>query len=183
MNRTFFVFLSAIAVLFVSATADETQPSDKPLSVTQFGRANVVGFLGKPLGTVVRATGIVVDGDTTRCRIDAGKTLLEVREVNGIALERPIRFDHPFVRNRLDSPKPGARFDYFVHEHGCFGGFVDIPADVDSDQPMVAHDGFGYRSSITIHSKQAHDQPLKRAKRSRLDEWMGGTSDLPREAK
>ena len=66
------------------------------VSATQFGRSSVIGHLNYPLGTVVRITGVCIDGDRTRRKSDAGETLLEVRAVNGKQLQIP--FVVPFGR-------------------------------------------------------------------------------------
>ncbi|WP_145218953.1 hypothetical protein [Planctomycetes bacterium TBK1r] len=152
-----------VAVLPLCVIANGSAEDSMPISVTQFGRANVIGYLGHPLGTVVRVTGVCVDGNVTHARIDANKILLEVRAVNGTVLKRPVRFDHPYVRDRSSLPKPDTRFDYFVHEHGAFSGLVEIPANVDSSQRVAANDGFYYHPALTIHSKNGHDRPLEPA--------------------
>lgn len=135
------------------------------VSVKQFGTKTVIGHFGHPLGTVVRITGTCIDGDRTRRRADLGKTLLEVRTVNGKELEHP--FIVPFLRAAKDVPKPvdGDRFDYYAHEWGAFDGIVSIPDEFAIDQPMVANDGFRYRPQITIH-KSNPTQPTQQNSRT-----------------
>ena len=159
-----------VAVLLVGigvplVLAQQTQPQ-ADVSVKQFGAKNVIGHLGHPLGTVVRITGTCIDGDRTRRRADLGKTLLEVRTVNGKELEHP--FVVPFLRAAKDIPTPvdGDSFDYYVHEWGAFDGFVSIPSELAIDQPMVANDGFHYRPQVTIH-KSNIEQPTKQRSRTK----------------
>lgn len=157
MKRYAFATLMAFATSH--ATATDPAKSLHTLSVAQFERGNVIGHLGHPLGTVVRVTGGAIDGNSTRARIDAHKVLLEVRAVNGMPLDRPVRFDHPYTRNNADIPKPGTKFDYFVHEIGSFSGIVPVPEGVSSAQPMVANDGFRYRRGLYFHS--THSRKVK----------------------
>ncbi len=63
-------------------TTNEVVSSNAFISVAEFTADNVIGYLGHPLGTVVRITGTAVDGDTTRRKRDRGKTLLEIHTVN-----------------------------------------------------------------------------------------------------
>jgi hypothetical protein len=136
---------------FDTSTSAEDRKSPSLVSVKQFGRGNVVGHLGHPLGTVVRITGVCIDGEKTRRRADLGETLLEIRTVDGTKLERP--FTVPILRtaNDVRKPKDGDSFDYYAHEWGVFDGVVTIPKELEIHHPMVANDGFHYRPQVTIH--------------------------------
>ena len=112
---------------------------------------SVVGYLGYPLGTVVRVTGEVVDGNTTTLRRDMGRTLLEVHAVNGVKLDKTVVFDFSESEKRFAKPRPGHSFDYYVHESGGFHGVVEPPKELGIDHPVFANDGFYYRRHITIH--------------------------------
>ena len=143
-----------VLAAILSAAADPPTPAksahDDSVSVKSFGDDNVIGHLGHPLGTLVRITGRCVDGNTTRRRIGAGQTLLEVRSVNGAPLERPFRFTFPQTSEIL-KPQPGDRFDYDAHEQGAFSGIVFVPNELDVEQPVVANDGFHYRPELVLH--------------------------------
>ncbi|MCC9641611.1 hypothetical protein LOC71_04945 [Rhodopirellula sp. JC740] len=135
------------------------------VSVKSFGRGNVIGHLGHPLGTVVRITGLVIDGNATRRRVDAGRTLLEVQTVNDVRLDRPFRFAFP-RGTEISKPKAGDRFDYYAHEQGRFSGIVSVPDELDIEQPIVANDGFHYRPELMIHRSNAvttHPSPRRKA--------------------
>ncbi len=134
-----------------STMSAEEKSSQKPVSVKQFAAVKVIGHLGYPLGTVVRITGICVDGDRARRRADVGKTLLEIRAVNGTPLKRP--FVVPFERAAVEVTKPndGDLFDFDAHEWGTFDGIVAVPKDLGIHKPMVANDGFHYRPKVTVH--------------------------------
>lgn len=148
-----------IALLFcMSTTAAFSRGPQKPkeakqaiVSVKSFGRDNVLGYLGHPLGTVVRVTGVCIDGDTLLSRADAGKTLLKIEMVNGKKLDCKYLF--PFLRaaRGIEEPLPGQRFDYYVHEYGYFGGIVEPPRSLRIKREPIASDGFYYHGEITIH--------------------------------
>lgn len=121
------------------------------IRVSRFGKDNVIGQLGLPLGTVVRVTGIAVDGDESGLKANAGKLLLRVEIVNGAELTRPYEFEFRRTARSVTKPKPGERFDYYVHEHGAFDGVVEPPDELGIKHDVVAHDGFYYRPHITIH--------------------------------
>ncbi len=145
-----------LVMLFAASTwmINAAQQAESPvISVKDFGRSKVIGHLGHPFGTVVRITGKCIDGDSTRRKADAGKTLLQVQTVNGKTLERPFTFE--FLRAAKEIPKPqsGDAIDYYVHEWGEFDGVVLIPGDLGIDQPIAANDGFHYRPQLTIHKE------------------------------
>ena len=68
-----------------------------------------------------------------------------------MALER--QFEFPFERavKNILKPKPGDKFDFYVHEWGSFDGIVKVPEGLGIEKPNVATDGFHYRPEITIH--------------------------------
>lgn len=137
----------SVVVAFATAHAG-AQESVKParIPVSSFGRDNVIGYLGQPLGTFVRVTGLAVSGESTQRRADAGKTLLQVEAVDGRQLGQPITFEFQRAANGISKPAPGQRFDYVAHEWGVFDGVVQLPG-----VPAIASDGFYYRRRITIH--------------------------------
>ena len=97
--------LLVVALLIVVCVSLLSQSKEPPaaVSVKQFGAKNVIGRLGRPLGTVVRITGTCIDGDRTRRRADLGKTLLVVRTVNGTKLDDPLVV--PLSSRRQRCPK------------------------------------------------------------------------------
>lgn len=160
-----FITMSSETLSQDHASADRS--SKEPISVSRFGRDNVIGHLLHPLGTIVRVTGIALDGNTTRRRADEGKTLLKIETVNGETLEQP--FTVPFGRaaEQIAHPSHGQRFDFYVHEWGEFDGIVTIPDGLGIDAPMVANDGFYYRPQITIHKSNLPPDSTKAQKSSR----------------
>jgi hypothetical protein len=118
-----------------------------PVSVQSFERQPPIGYLGHPLGTVVRVTGICIDGDTFRAKAYAGKMLLRVEAVNGRKLAEPTDFFFNRADDGVPTPKPGERFDYNAHEYGAFDGVVRTPEKV----IRWAGPSFGYRSALEVH--------------------------------
>jgi uncharacterized protein (DUF2461 family) len=140
-----------MVVVAMAEVASSQEPANLPLlSVKVFNRSQVIGHLGHPLGTLVRVTGICVDGDTTQYKADAGKTLLQVEAVNGRDLDRPISFQFSRATHGMAKLMPGQRFDYTAHEWGTFDGHVELPGEKSS-----AHGGFYYQPEITIHKNYA----------------------------
>ena len=134
---------TAVGYLVLATLSSAQDPTETATaSVKQFYSGKVIGHLGHPLGTIVRVTGICIDGDKTRRRADLGKTLLDIRTVNGSKLENP--FVVQFSRAAKDVPKPkdGDRIDYYAHEWGEFDGIVTIPDGLGIDKAIVANDGF-----------------------------------------
>ncbi len=151
------IMMAMVSMLPCTSFADDNSKQN-PIPVKQVAERNVVGYLGYPLGTVVRITGVCLDGKRARRKAYINKTLLEIRVVNGKPLECP--FVLPFERAAKDVKKPtdGESFDYYAHEWGEFDGIVEIPKALGIDQPIVAHDGFHYRPHITIHKSNAKSQ-------------------------
>lgn len=144
-------FTSFLAVANYSIGAAQETKRSEPVSVKDFRTSKVIGYLGHPLGTVVRITGKCIDGDETRRKANAGQTLLQVQTVNGKALEKPYMFAFHRAAKDILKPKSGDAFDYYAHEWGEFDGIVNIPKDLGIDDEPVANNGFHYRPQITIH--------------------------------
>jgi hypothetical protein len=137
-----------VVVATVHAMHLRAQQTIKPasISVASFGLDNVIGYLGQPLGTLVRVTGVAVSGESTRRKADVGKILLQIEAADGRRLSQPITFEFQRAANGIAKPAPGQRFDYRVHEWGVFDGVVQVPG-----VPAIANDGFFYHRQITIH--------------------------------
>jgi hypothetical protein len=148
------------ALAWAVEPARSRPPASEPVavSVTEFQQAMPIGYLGLPLGTVVRVTGVAIDGDTTRLRADLGKTLLRIETVNGKSLESPVDFDFGRARDDVRKPAAGERFDYFVHEYGHFDGVVTPPKELRIRTATVANDGFHYRRYVAIHASNLVSQ-------------------------
>ena len=156
-RQTLLICASIILAGAMGGTAQQrTEPTPKqaaepPISARSFGKQNVIGYLGKPLGTVVRVTGTVRDNKEMRPKLLSGKTLLNIETVDGQPLETPTWFEFGRAQKEIEQPLPGDKFDYYVHEYGSFDGVVEPPRELKIDSPGVAHDGFYYRKQIAIH--------------------------------
>lgn len=143
-----------VAILWANDSARTKPPSAEPVavSVSKFAQALPVGYLGVPLGTVVRITGVAIDGDTLGWKAAAGKTFLRIETVNGKRLEQPIDFEFLRAPREVRQPAAGERFDYYVHEYGHFDGVVTPPKELGIRTVIVANDGFYYQRYVTVHA-------------------------------
>lgn len=128
-----------------------TTKQNATISVAAFHPESVIGHLGQPLGSVIRVTGMSVDGDETQRKADAGQTLLKIETVNGMKLTQPVYFTFRRAAEGIKKPESGTPFDYFVHDWGYFDGLVQPPKSLGIEMPIVANDGFHFRPEITIH--------------------------------
>jgi hypothetical protein len=148
--RGLWIFSIAIGVLITMNTKSQTapQPADpKPIHVNSLMPVPI-GFLGIPLGSVVRVTGEVIDGDTLRLKAASGYMYLRINTVDGRKLESAVDFqfpDHKYI------PKSGSKFDYYVHETGEFGGIVQIPKESGIKNITPQGTMFGYQPKLVIH--------------------------------
>ena len=128
-----------------------------PASVRTFHQQMPIGLLGHPVGTVVRVTGVCVDGEMTRLKQYDGKILLRVQAVNGRELPEPVDFVYDRAADGVSKPKPGERFDYTVHEFGSFDGYVKLPLESYGPDTFSGNviglpiPRFGYRGEGTVH--------------------------------
>ncbi len=150
------VLLAVVYTMLTSRSPSNTTTSQEgggkdAILVKDLTPQRVIGHLGHPLGTVVRVTGTALDADTTRRKADAGKAMLRIEAVNGLALDPHFLVPVDRAEKGVVKPKPGESFDYYVHEHGEFDGVVVLPSEVGIERPVITHDGFQYRARITIH--------------------------------
>jgi hypothetical protein len=146
-------FLAVIASAQGPARQKPPTADPAPPTVDAFaGKQLPVGHLGEPLGTVVRVTGIAIDGDTLKFKAASGKTYLRIATVNGKELERPIDFEFYRAPEEVKKPAAGEKFDYYVHEYGHFDGEVTPPKELGIKDVPVANDGFHYRRYVTVHA-------------------------------
>jgi hypothetical protein len=128
-------------------------------SVQTFNQQMPAGYLGHPLGTVVRVTGVCVDGDTVG-KLHAGEAVLHIETVNGRKLPEPVEVVFDRAAAEVPRPKPGQRFDYYVHEYGHFDGRVTAPeearaaGDYSGNVIGIAAPRFSYSPSVTVHKSQ-----------------------------
>jgi len=163
-------FLLVAALLFVTysllrAQEPSSTKQNETISVAAFRPKAVVGHLGQPLGSVIRVTGMTVDGEETRRKADSRETLLKIETVNGEQLATPVYFTFRRAADGIDKPESGKPFDYYVHEWGSFDGVVEPPKELGIETPVVAHDGFLYRAEITIHKSNTVPRGPKRQRK------------------
>jgi hypothetical protein len=161
LNRKGLLFVTLLlpgAFSFWRAQEFSSSKQEATISVASFQRERVTGLLGQPLGSVLRVTGVAVDGNEIRAKADFGKTLLKIETVNGEQLATPVYFTFCRAAEGVHKPESGTPFDYYVHEWGSFDGVVVPPIELGIEKPVVANDGFRYRPEVTIHKSNAVKQ-------------------------
>lgn len=144
---------TVLALLGFSSPANDK--SAKRFYAEDFGKDNVIGALGYPMGTVVRITGKSLGEDKSHMKAYEGVTWLEIESVNGKKLERPIkRFHYRFIDSSYstaESPvlEEGAPFDFYVYETCGYNGFVQMPDELKLELlPGLAGRGFRFDMSL-----------------------------------
>ena len=101
----------------------------RPVAVADLARGSVRGAFGLPLGQVVTAAGVAIDGASTGRKADAGTTLLRIEAVNGAPLAQPITVPFtPLPWHPVTAPVAGVRFTYSGYETGAFTGLPEAAA-------------------------------------------------------
>ncbi|WP_425396170.1 hypothetical protein [Aeoliella sp.] len=88
MTRLTLIHLVMVAVFCAPAIAQQ-EPAEKPITIDELKRRQVVGELGVPLGTAVEARAIVISGRELGGKGDDSIYLLKVTHVDGKELEQP----------------------------------------------------------------------------------------------
>ncbi len=148
MAKTSFVavllIVAAISTIFPFAGNSIGEPAKplKSITVQELASIEVIGWLGRPLGTIVTVEGIVADGSYTMTKADDGCTLLRIETVDGKQLPK----EKVFQYSGNDKPKVGSKFKYIGYETG---GFTGAPAKLFDYMPAFATTG--YRFSTEFH--------------------------------
>jgi hypothetical protein len=150
-------FAACFAIFAWAQDSPGSKPIAKdtaPVSVQSFNQQKMpIGYLGHPLGTVVRVTGVCVDGATVS-KVWSATVVLRVETVNGGKLKQPEDFAFPWDEKEVPKPKPQQRFDYYVHECGTFCGVVKLPKELEIDGGNVigvAAPRFHFDAKLSIH--------------------------------
>jgi hypothetical protein len=128
MRRSF--LLGAVTVVLVASVFAGTQKleSFKGEDVTN---AEIIGVLGKPLGTVCRIQGVAEkDPNTLNKGYDPERVFLKVTSVDGGDVAEPIFFDSRQVKGLEHQPSAGDQINYLVYESGSFAGPLADPNEL-----------------------------------------------------
>ena len=106
----------------LAADPPKEEKKEKPIPIDEVRKRGVLGALGHPLGTIVTVEGEAFDGDETKWKWDATKTLLRVKTVDGTELKKEAVFH--FHSEDAEKPKFGAKFKYTGYETGGYHGTV-----------------------------------------------------------
>lgn len=103
------ILWASLACVGVGCGAGGTLPAGVPLSIADLNCRPVIGRLGVPLGTLVRVHVVVVRGDDTRSKGDAGAYLVRVERVDDKPLVSPpeLHFVSMFTEPQLPSNVSG----------------------------------------------------------------------------
>jgi hypothetical protein len=123
---------------------------EKAIRVSDLSGLNVIGTLGKPLGTVVTVEGVVAPDDERRLKSDEGETLLKISKVTGEPLHHEVILHFRLLSFvSIEIPKPGDHFKLVGYETG---GFTGIPAEAFKHIPQATTTGYQF---------EVHFQALK----------------------
>ncbi len=144
-------FLTALAGC--SSHPTPATPGGPAISVADIWKHGVMGRLGRPLGTMVKVSGVAVPNHTRMKFYEDDKLFLRITTVDGRPLAEPV--EYPF-RKAVDfieatEPKVGEEFTYRGYESGIFDGVPDNYAC-----PWQAR-GFGFIDQFLI--LPATDEP------------------------
>ncbi len=151
------LFLLGFVVITGMVTSAQQEPAkapDVPISVASFGPDNVIGLLGRPLGTVVHVTGVAIAGSTRGVKAEEGMLLLKIQTVDGQLLKDPPSFLREPGDPDIQGWVSGDQFDFYCHEFGAFEGLVSVPRNVGLDESAAQGVRFRYKPEIQIHRRR-----------------------------
>lgn len=131
------IFASVLVFLVCAVISANAQ-----ISIYDLNPSNVIGSLGKPLGTIVTIEGTVVGDDYTQLKEDSGETLLKIEKVDGKKLNKAVVLHVqiiPIVSVKI--PQKGTKFKLAGYETG---GFIGIPEGAFKYIPQATTCGFQF---------------------------------------
>jgi len=171
----------SVLILGFGSLAVAQEAAKPPITLEELRKRQVVGTLGKPLGTVVEVEANVIAGSELLLKEYDGRYLLKITHVNGQKLDEPtiLRFDtgfsdvelandhfslyelkHGKKTGRLSSEQVtelekgyvGKSVRLAVYEEGTFRG---IPKNMPSDARIWSDVTFHFGTSIVILADRA----------------------------
>ncbi|MGV3605853.1 MAG: hypothetical protein ACO1RA_05555 [Planctomycetaceae bacterium] len=152
--KTLVTLVSLFVAIYVSlklgtSLLGEDNPKNT-IHVSSLGTSKVIGNLGHPLGTVVRAKGkglgIVQDRESRY----SGAVEIEILEVEGTRLKKPVKF-HLWISNRkLRTPDKGDAVDYYLYETGGWTGIVKTPPGVENPTSLYPGHAFRFETDCVV---------------------------------
>ena len=168
--------LLSLLFLAFGCAADAQEAAKRPITLDELNNRQVVGTLGKPLGTVVEIEAKVIAGSELRLKQYDGAYLLSVTHVDGNKLDQPtvLRFSTGFSDVKLAND----HFSLYELKHGKktgrlnsaqiselekgyvgrsvrlavyeVGGFRGRPLKLPDDAPLWADVGFYFDTRLEI---------------------------------
>jgi hypothetical protein len=147
-----------LIALLVAITLGHAAEKEK-VSIEEFREKKVlIGKLGKPFGTVLRATcsGFVPTEDERRTKAEWWKNQVDIVAIEGKRVDPPIRIEwSTFEADTVKKPAAGETLEVWGYETGKFRG---VPAEAFKHVPPMATTGFGFMSTFVALKKA---EPVK----------------------
>ncbi len=161
--KTLVALVSLFFAIFVSLKLGASlQGDDGPkntIHVSSLGDSKVIGNLGHPLGTVVRAKGKALGVVQDRESRYSGAVEIEILEIEGTQLKKPVKF-HIWVSNRqFRTPAKGDAVDYYLYETGGWTGIVKTPPGVENPTSLYPGRAFRFETNCVVCQDNLDSSP------------------------
>jgi hypothetical protein len=128
MRRSF--FLGATSIVLLASLIAGTRKIDS-LKSEQVTNSEIIGQLGKPLGTICKIQGVAMkDPNIHNKGYDPDLVLLKVTTIDGTDLTDPVYFEARRLKYLDIQPTAGDQFNYLVYESGSFSGPLADPNEL-----------------------------------------------------
>ena len=154
--KSFIVLGFIIAAVALASEHPPTPAATAPAAAVPLAviRARgIMGELGVPLGTVVKAHAVVVSGDALNKKAAAGELFLRLDVVNGQRLKRPALLEltlHDLAKEKLIPPSPKEAITVTGWETGGYEGIVPHEFDYVAGYSGVAFNFQTHFVAVTI---------------------------------
>ncbi|MHC9543455.1 MAG: hypothetical protein AB9903_28425 [Vulcanimicrobiota bacterium] len=137
-----------ITVIFMMSFHSTGYAGEKTITLSELNKSRIIGYLGRPLGSIVTIEGTVVDDCYRKMKSDEGEILLKVQKVDGKDLSGeiiiPLRLE---PSGAVKKPLPGYRFRFMGYETGSFTG---MPEEAFRYIPQAASEGFQFKTYFLV---------------------------------
>ena len=161
--KTLVALVSLFFAIYVSLKLGASlQGDDGPkntIHVNSLGTSKVIGNLGHPLGTVVRAKGKGLGVDPKAESLSLGSVRIEISEVEGTRLKKPVIFQMSVANRQFRAPAKGDAVDYYLYESGGWFGGVETPPGVENPTSLYAGPAFHFESTYQVCQDNLDSSP------------------------
>lgn len=138
-----------IAVLVIISMPSLLRGNNDQISISWHSigeNVKIIGKTGIPLGEIIKISGIVIDGSTTRMKAYSSSKLLKIYKVNDIELDTPQIIEFDVFMSTIKNPDVNFEFQVKGYETGCFTG---TPRGLNSLVKIASTEYF-FSTSFTI---------------------------------